>query len=140
MPAIRSAKEIAEKWSSVTPTRTAFYESGVKSPTKDWAKVTAAAESNYKAGVTQAANEGRFAKGVNKAGTSKWQRKAIEVGAGRWGPGVSIAGPEFEAGFAPYRDAIEKIVLKPRYPKGDPRNYERVAQIGSALNSLKNSR
>jgi len=140
MVAIRSAKEIAEKWSSVTPTRTSFYESGVKSPQKDWAKSTAAAESNYKSAVIQAANEGRFAKGVNKAGTAKWQRKAVEVGAGRWGPGVSIAGPEFEAGFAPFRDVIEKLVLKPRFPKGDPRNYERVAQVGTALNALKNSR
>jgi hypothetical protein len=140
MPAIKSTAEIAAKWSSVTPTRTSFYESGIKSPTVDWAKATAAAEATYKTAVTEAANAGRFAKGVNIAGTSKWQRKAVTVGAGRWGPGVSVAGPDYLAGFAPYRDAIEKIVLKPRFPKGDPRNYERVQQIGTALNALKNSK
>lgn len=140
MPAIKSAAEIAAKWSSVTPTRTSFYEAGIKSPTVDWAKATSAAEQTYKTAVTEAANAGRFAKGVNQAGTAKWQKKAVEVGAGRWGPGVSIAGPDFQAGYAPYRDAIEKIVLKPRYPKGDPRNYERVAQIGTALNALKNTK
>lgn len=140
MVAIRSSKEIAEKWSTVTPTRTGFYESGVRAPRKDWARSTKAAEGTYKEAVTRAAAEGRFGRGVDKAGTEKWQRKAIDVGAGRWGPGVSIAAPDFEAGFAPFRDAIEKVVLKPRFPKGDPRNYDRVKQIGDALHSLKIAR
>lgn len=140
MPAIRSTREIAEKWSTVTPTRTEFYEAGVRAPRKDWARVTAAAEGTYKEAVVKAANEGRFGKGVAKAGTEKWQRKALEVGAGRWGPGVSVAAPDFEAGFAPYRDVIEKVQLKPRFPKGDPRNYDRVKQIGEALHNLKVAR
>lgn len=140
MVAIRSSREIAEKWSTVTPTRTGFYESGVRAPKKDWARSTQASESVYKDAVTRAAQEGRFGRGVQKAGTEKWQRKAIEVGAGRWGPGVSVAAPDFEAGFSPFRDAIDKLVLKPRFPKGDPRNYERVKQIGDALHSLKIAR
>lgn len=137
MVAIRSSKEIASKWADVTPTRTAFYEAGIKAPRKDWATATKNAESNYKEAVTRAANEGRFGKGVTKSGTSKWQSKALQVGAGRWGPGVSVAAPDFEEGFAPYRDTIEKVVLKPRFPKGDPRNYDRVKQIGEALHALK---
>ena len=140
MVAIRSSREIAEKWSTVTPTRTGFYESGVRAPKKDWARVTLASEGTYKEAVTRAAQEGRFGRGVQRAGTEKWQRKAIEVGAGRWGPGVSIAAPDYEAGFSPYRDIIDKIVLKPRFPKGDPRNYERVKQIGDALHGLKVAR
>lgn len=140
MVAIRSTREIAEKWASVTPTRTAFYEAGVRAPKKDWARTTAAAEDVYKQAVIKAANEGRFGKGVQAAGTEKWQRKSIDVGAGRWGPGVSIAAPDYESGFAPFRDAIEKITLKPRFPKGDPRNFDRVRQIGDALHALKLSR
>jgi len=140
MPAIRSSAEIAEKWASVTPTRSGFYEAGVKSPRVDWARATAAAAENYKSGVTLAAAEGRFQKGVTRVGTEKWQRKAIDVGTGRWGPGVSIAAPDFAAGFAPFRDVIEKTALKPRFPKGDPRNYDRVKQIGDALHALKVSK
>lgn len=137
MVAIRSSREIAQKWADVTPTRTAFYEAGVKAPRVDWATATKAAEQNYKDSVIKAANEGRFGKGVISAGTEKWQRKSIEVGAGRWGPGVSAAAPDFEEGFAPYRDVIDKLVLKPRFPKGDPRNYDRVRQIGEALHAQK---
>ncbi len=140
MAAIRSAREIAEKWSSVTPTRTGFFEAGVKAPRRDWAKSTHASESTYKEAVTRAATEGRFGKGVLKAGTDKWQRKTLDIGAGRWGPGVSMASSDFEAGFSPYRDAIDKISLKPRFPKGDPRNYDRVKQIGDALHALKIAR
>ena len=137
MVAIRSAREIAQKWADVTPTRTQFYEAGVRSPKKDWARATGAAEDNYKQAVIKAANEGRFGKGVQRAGTEKWQSKSLSVGAGRWGPGVSVAAPDFEAGFAPFRDAIDKIQLKPRFPKGDPRNYDRVRQIGETLHALK---
>ena len=140
MAAIRSAREIAEKWASVTPTRTAFYEDGIKSPKKDWAKAALSSEPVYKEAVTKAAQEGRYGRGVTAAGTDKWQRKSLEVGAGRWGPGVSVAAPDFESGYAPFRDAIEKVTLKPRFPKGDPRNYDRVRQIGEALHSLKISR
>lgn len=137
MVAIRSAREIAEKWADVTPTRTAFYEAGVRNPKKDWARAAKASESTYKEAVIRAANEGRYGRGVDKAGTDKWQRKSIDIGAGRWGPGVSVAAPDYEAGFAPYRDVIDKLVLKPRFPKGDPRNFERVKQIGEALHALK---
>ena len=62
MVAIRSAREIAEKWASVTPTRTAFYEAGVRSPKKDWARATSAAEQTYKTAVINAANENHMCK------------------------------------------------------------------------------
>ncbi len=66
MVAIRSTREIAEKWSTVTPTRTGFYEAGVRAPKKDWARATSNAEGTYKEAVTRAAAEGRFGKGVQR--------------------------------------------------------------------------
>jgi hypothetical protein len=138
--ALRTAGEIAAKWSSVTPTRSGYYESGVKSPKKDWAAATAGSETTYKDAVTKAASEGRFGKGVRRAGSEKWQRKAVDIGASRWGPGVSAAAQDYESGFTPYRDALDKISYKPRYPKGDPRNYDRTKQVGDALHTLKLSR
>jgi hypothetical protein len=87
--------------------------------------------------VTTAANEGRFEKGVAEAGDKKWQDKTVNVGVGRWGGGVAIAQPDFEKGFAPYADVIGKTNLNPRYPKGDPRNYDRTRQIGEALHNAR---
>lgn len=137
MAKIKSAAEIAAKWARVTPQRTADYEQGVRNPTKDWALATEAAEDNYKTGVTKAAQEGRFGKGVKAAGTSKWQRKTLEKGPNRFAEGVAISEPEFQAGFDPFREVIANTVLPPRFPKGDPRNIDRVKVMAAALRKKK---
>lgn len=137
MPAIKSLADIAKKWGRVAPTRTEDYETGVRNPKKDWKTAATAAEASYKEAVTKAAGEGRYGKGVGVAGTEKWQKKAVEKGTARWGPGVQIGMPDYEKGFAKYRDVIEKTTLPPRYPKGDSRNLQRVVAIAKALNDAK---
>lgn len=137
MPFIRSAAEIAKKWGSVTPARTPDYEFGVKNPKKDWAAEAGAAESRYEEGIAAAVADKRFGKGVAEAGTEKWSKGAAEKGVARWGPGVTIAQPDYEAGFAPYREVIAATDLPPRYPKGDPRNIERVSAMAAALHAKK---
>jgi len=137
MPAIKPTAAIAEKWTRVTPGRTEDYKIGIESPRKDWAEATGAAEESYKTGVTEAAAEGRFGRGVAAAGTPKWKDKALKKGVPRWGEGVRIAGPDYASGFGPYRDVIEQTNLPPRYPKGDPRNIERVAVLAAALRAKK---
>jgi hypothetical protein len=137
MPAVKAIGLIAEKWSRVTPQRSADYESGVRNPARDWAKNTAEAKGAYNEGVQKAITGDRFSKGVLKAGTEKWKRKAIEVGPARFSQGVSVAAPDFEKGFAPYREAIEKTVLPPRFAKGDPRNIDRVRVMAGALADVK---
>jgi len=137
MPKIRSASDIANKWKRVTPGRTEDYRLGVESPKKDWEDETVRAEGTYKEAVIKAANEGRFGKGVKEAGTSKWKEGALLKGTLRWGPGIEMGKDNYEKGFAPYRDVIEKVVLPKRYPKGDPRNLERVKAIANALHKAK---
>lgn len=140
MAFIRSIEQIAKKWADVTPGRSADYEAGVANPRRDWGTATAAAESAYEAGVTQAIAKKRFGKGVKAAGTEKWQRGATEKGTTRWGPGVSLAIDTYARGFAPYRDAIERVNLPPRYAKRDPRNLTRVKAVVDALIAAKESR
>jgi len=134
---IKDSAAIAEKWSRVTPQRQADYEAGVKAPGKDWATNTRNAADSWAQGVQQAAANGSFAKGVQAAGNEKWQRKTVEVGIGRWGAGVRAGGADYQAGFDPYRQTLASLTLPPRYPKGDPRNIDRVAQIASALHNKK---
>ena len=134
---IKATSDISEKWARVTPQRSVDYKKGVENPTKDWKAATAEAEESYKTGVSEAANAGRFGKGVNKAGTEKWKAKAVTKGVDRWGPGVQIAKPDYEAGFAPYASTIAALTLPPRYPKGDPRNLDRVSAIAVALRAKK---
>ena len=140
MAFIRSIEQIARKWAEVTPGRTADYEAGVANPRRDWGVATAAAEGAYEAGVQAAIAKKRFGKGVKAAGSEKWQRGAVEKGTQRWGPGVTLAQDTYSRNFAPYRDAIERATLPPRYAKRDPRNLARVKSVVDALIAAKEAR
>lgn len=140
MAFIRSIEQIARKFASVTPGRTEDYRFGVENPRTDWATATAAAEPAYEGGVTQAIAKKRFGKGVKAAGTEKWSRGATTKGTARWGPGVTLGEDAYRSGFAPYRDAIERVTLPPRYPRRDPRNLARVKAIVDALVAAKEQR
>jgi hypothetical protein len=137
MPAIKSSSEIAKKWARVTPMRSDDYKLGVSNPKKDWLSSTKAANESWKKAIQEAASKDRFSKGLDAAGTEKWKAKAATKGVDRWGPGVQVAQSDYERGFAPYAEAIASTTLPPRYPKGDPRNIDRVAALAKALRAKK---
>lgn len=133
MAEIKSMASIKEKWARVTPQRTQDYQIGVQNPKRDWAEEAAAAKGNWKAGIDAAAAKNMFEKGVLKVGSSKWKKGALEKGPGRFAEGVMIAAPDYEKGFAPYREAIDRADIGPRFPRRDPRNLNRVKAIVDAL-------
>ena len=130
---VKSLAAIKEKWTRVTPGRIEDYKLGVKNPKRDWATETKEAAGNYKQGVDQAHAKGLFVKGVEQAGTSKWQDRALKKGPGRFAEGVYIAGDDYQKGFAPFHAALERTDIGPRFPKRDPRNLERVRKVVDAL-------
>ena len=133
MAEIKSLSAIKEKWTRVTPGRTEDYRLGVRNPKRDWESTTAAASDTYKMGVDAAQAKGLFKKGVEKAGTKKWQERALEKGPGRFSEGVYIASDDYSKGFAPFHEAIARVDLGPRFPKRDPRNLDRVRRVVTAL-------
>jgi len=133
MAEIKSAARIKEKWTRVTPLRTEDYKIGVQNPRRDWEKSAVAAKESHKAAMATASAQDAFAKGITKAGAAKWQTRALQKGPGRFAEGVMVGGDDYEKGFAPYRDEIEKTLLPPRFPKRDPRNLMRVSTIATAL-------
>lgn len=137
MALIRSIDAIAKKWQTVTPQRSDIYKSNVEAPLKDWEKETLGSKDRRDAGLREAIADGRIDRGIKKAGNDKWQKATVTKGPQRWSEGVAMAEPEYKAGFAPYRDVIEKTDLGPKYPKGDPRNWERSKKIGLALHDKK---
>lgn len=137
MAEIKSLRSIRDKWTRVTPQRADDYKLGIQNPKRDWAEETANSSDNWKAGVDAAWQAGLFQRGVEEAGTNKWQKKSLEKGPGRFSEGVALAGPDFEKGFAPYHAAIAACDLGPRYPRRDPRNLLRVKAIVDALIAVK---
>ena len=137
MPAIKSLEKTASLWAKRAAASKAEYLEGVSSPRKDWAKATAAASDRYEQGLAASIENDSFSKGVEKAGTAKWQRKAKRLGPGRYSEGVRAAEPEYREGFAPFHDVIAKTTLPPRGPKGSPENIDRVRAMAEALHNAK---
>ena len=134
---IKSPDLIAKKFATRGAAAGADYAAGVATPRQDWAQATEASSNTWGAGVQQAISNGSFSKGVAKAGTPKWQRKAAGVGAQRYGPGVQAAQGDYATGVAPYLDVLRNLTLPPRNPKGDPGNIQRVAVVAAALRARK---
>lgn len=137
MPAVKDMSSIVDKWTRQSSVSEASYTEGIKNPRRDWANATAEAEGNYKSAVTKAAGEGRFGRGVRKAGTPKWQTNAIEKGPARWSQGINLSADAYASGFEPYRRVIESTSLPPRKMKGDPGNIDRVRVMSAALHDAK---
>ena len=133
MAAIREVAAIASKWATVTPQRVGDYNEGVANPKKDWKTATAAASETFKQAMQQVIAQDLFKKGVARSSTEVWQEAAGTKGAQRWGPGVQLAESKYATNFAPYRDAIARVTLPPRFARRDPRNMARMQAVVKAL-------
>jgi len=133
---VKPLSSIADKWSTRAQGASQAYKDGVSAST-DWAGATAASAGNWQAGVTAAAADGRFEKGVTAAGNTAWQSGAINKGAGRYGPGVSVSKDKFTAGFQKFAQALSNFTLPGRFPKGDPQNVNRVQAVVTLMRNTK---
>lgn len=131
-----SAAEIARRFVKFAPARAPRFEEGVRNPTRDWAKETAEAESNYEEGVKKAITRKAFGRGVKKCGTAKQQSQTIK-NIMRWAEGIEGAEDVMAEAMAPVEAVARAIVLPKAYPKGDERNYARSKAVGMALRKAK---
>jgi hypothetical protein len=130
-----SAQQSSEKWSRKAAASSQDYSNGIDNPRVDWATATKAAEPNFKTAVVEAANAGRFGKGVTAAGTAAWSAGAKNKGVPRWASGIAASTDKFAAGIQGVLSTISALTLPPRGVKGDPRNLERVRVIANALHA-----
>jgi len=131
---------VAKKWTSRASVATDDYRYGVQNPKEDWQRATENAFDRYVKGVQEAIADKRFVGGVRSAGTEKWQKKALEVGADRYATGVRAAVEEYAQRMQEVLSVIEGIKLPERGPRGDPKNIERVAAIAKTLHEWKKAK
>lgn len=136
----KTPQQAASKWSERAGAAASDYADGVQNPKEDWKTATVAAAESYKQGVQKSITEGRFAKGVNRAGSQKQINNSISKGVARFSQGVAIAQNDYEENVAPFLEIIERTQLPPRGPKGDPANINRVTKIAAALHQGKLAR
>jgi hypothetical protein len=135
--AVKDAQTASNKYVQRAQSAAPDYQKGVTGAGAAWQANTVAANDAYVQGVTAAAQAGRFAKGVQAAGGSKYETKASTVGAQRYPQGVATAGPAWQNATAPYLSTIAALNLPPRRPKGDPGNLARVQMVTDALRKKK---
>ncbi len=139
-PTVPPVARVAAKWARRAASASTEYQEGIQSTTADWAGAASAAEGAYKAGVAAAATAGRYGKGVNRAGTQRWKKGALDKGPSRYAQGVGVAEGDYSGQVAPFLEAIGRTDLPPRGPAGSEGNYQRSAAIGKALRQLRERR
>lgn len=113
------------------------YAEGVANPRRPWAASAKASSDAWSQGVQTAIQNGRFTKGIDRAGDAKWSANAAGVGAQRYPTGAAAAAPAYGNGFSAYLTVLSNLSLPPRFPRGDPRNNDRVSAVTAALHAKK---
>lgn len=134
---VNDPNAVATKWATRAGAAGTDYTNGVNSPSTDWAQATAAAAPVWGQAVSQAVSNNSFAKGVSKAGTSKWQTGAVQKGAQRYIPGVNAGKSNYVNGVTPYFSVLQNLTLPPRNVKGN--NAGRIDAVVQALMKQKAS-
>lgn len=132
---IKDTGALAKKFVQRAGAAGSEYTDGVKSAGQDWESGAKAGEENYKIAVTQAANEGRFGKGVSNAGAAKFVARASVLGAQRYPTGVAASEQDWARGTQPYLDALKSMELPAKRPRGQ--NAERANAVAQRLHQMR---
>jgi hypothetical protein len=132
-------EKVAKKWAEETPKREDYYRDAVKTTPKPWDAITSAAADTWHDAVRSEDAKKLFSSGVKQRGTEGWRNATLQK-ASRWPDGIKLAKDEYATRFKPFLEAMAKIELPARRPRGDPRNYDRVKAIGEALKTVRASR
>lgn len=131
--AVPDIAAIQKKYAERAGSAGSYYESGVKNPSKDWAGAAEAGVPNLKAAVSASNFGAKVISGIKKAGSAKWQKRAVDLGVGRYPTGVAAGANDFGSGIAPYMQALSGATLPDRKPRGDPANQQRSAAVSTLL-------
>lgn len=134
---VRPVEQSMEKWERNSQNAGDDYLTGAENPRRSWADTASASEGNYKTQVINAANAGRFGKGIKKAGNAKWIGAIRRKGKANYQTGTMGAGSDWAAGAKPYLATVGALTLKPRGAKNSAQNYERSQAVGTAQSMLK---
>lgn len=135
---IKDTASLAKKFVTRAGAAGGDYKDGVAQAGQDWETNTKAAEDVYKTAVVEAANQGRYGRGVAAAGGAKFVTQATTLGAQRYAPGVQAAEGAWARGTQPYLDSLKGVELGPKRPRGQ--NSHRANAVADRLHQERVSR
>jgi hypothetical protein len=122
---IKPIETLKAKYKAKATAASGDYKDGVANPRRDQKAATLAAKDTYTAAMNESLAEGRFEKGVESTPAGKWAANATNVGAGRYGPGITNAVDAWGSGVAPILQALAAVPDMPRGVKGSEQNFQR---------------
>ena len=129
---VPTADKVAKKWGDVTPGRSTYYAENTPPAAAKWEANTTKASGTFKTAITAADMQKKFEGGV-KGKAAKMARKVTAVGVDRFGPGVTAAVPDMQAGEEPMLATMAATEIADRGPRGSDANYGIVKQVGDPL-------
>jgi len=132
---VKSIEGATTKWSENAGRAAGEFAANAEASAELWAGNTAKAADTYGQAISAPNIKERFRRGVSRAGAAKFARKIRDVGQARFAPGVAAATEDYKTGAEPYYSTLAGLTLSARKPRGDPANYNRVQEIGKALNA-----
>lgn len=133
---IKPIETIKAKYKSKTAAAGGDYSEGIKFPKRDQAEAAAAAADNWQQGVSAAGVKERFASEAGSSG-AKYLKNATTIGPRRYTEGTANAVDEFGKNVQGALSVIAATELPARFPKGDPRNLDRVRVLNENLRKHK---
>lgn len=134
---MKTAQQAAQKFVARAAVASSDYAQGVRESTKDQNAAAIAAADNYKTAVIEAANAGRFAAGLRKAGKQKYLDGVAQKGESRFSEGVAAGAAAYASESARFDTARNAAASLPRGPRGDARNLARVAAVANAQRAVR---
>ena len=137
---MKSASQVAEKYATRAAAASGYYVQGAQSTSKDQAAAAIASKAIYAQATQQAITEGRYEKGLQRSGKTKWLKGVTEKGGNRFGEGVSQAAGDYATRSAAFDTARAAASSLPRGIKGSPQNIQRVTTVVNALVAAKKAK
>jgi hypothetical protein len=130
---VRSVQDSAEKFKTRAAAAAPDYQKGVANAGGRWQAGAEAAEDAWATGTSEAVAQRRFGAGVRKAGAQRYQTKATQLGPDRFRTGVAAAAGDWQAGFAPFANALSSFDAGPKGPRGSAQNKDRANRVADHL-------
>ena len=138
MVKVRSLKIAREKFKKRTETSGPYYEAGTKSPKVPWSQAMEEVNEAIKDGLRNAIENDLILGGVKRVGDAGWSKPIEQKGIKNWREWTPKSDGDWETGYRPFAEELERITLEKRRPKGDPANVDnRVKPIVAALRKKK---
>lgn len=134
---VRPVSESAKKFTQRAGAARGDYAAGVAGAGARWQAGAEASEEAHRQGVQEALNDGRFVKGIRKAGQKKYQDNATKLGPDRFVTGVANAEQSYAAAVQPYQAALASATLPVRGARGSAANASRVTAVMDVMRATR---